>query len=95
MPPISTRRPRGGLGEKAVDRSLGVGAVEFLSEDVEVVGDRGDIAGKRVVVIEADEVDEIGHGSVCLVCVADGHDKADGRQADCTRRGVSKAERRR
>lgn len=66
-----------------------------IAEDVEVVGDRGDIAGKRVVVIEADEVDEIGHGSVCLVCVADGHDKADGRQADCTRRGVAKAERRR
>ncbi len=84
-----------GLGEEAVDRGLGVGAVELLSEDVEVVGDRGDIAGKRVVVIEADEVDEIGHGSVCLVCVADGHDKADGRQADCTRRGVAKAERRR
>lgn len=35
-----------GLGEEAVDRSLGVGAVELLTEDVEVVGDRGDVAGK-------------------------------------------------
>ncbi len=85
----------GRLGEEAIDRSLGVGAVEFFTENIEVVCDRCDVAGERVVVVEADEVDEIGHGGVSLVCVADGHDRAAGRRADCTRRGRADAEHRR
>lgn len=71
----------GRFGEEAVDRRFGVGAVELFTDDVEVLGDGCDVAGKFVVCVEADEVDEIGHGSVPLVCVADGHDQAAGRQS--------------
>lgn len=63
-----------GFCEKAINRSLGVRAGERFAGDVDVEGQRCEIAGQVVGFgVELDEVYEVRHCAISFACVVDGH----------------------